>query len=110
MISALTAEKLACMRGERRLFDGLSFTLRAGQALAVEGANGAGKTSLLRMVAGFLAPVLGAIRLSEGGRDIVDDEERGKSIAWLGHQDALKGPLTVAEQLSFFARLYRSPL
>ena len=110
MISSLTAEKLACVRGERRLFEGLSFSLRAGQALAVEGANGAGKTSLLRMVAGFLAPVSGTIRLTDGGKDIGDAEERGKFAGWLGHQDALKGPITVAEQLLFFARLYKSPL
>jgi heme exporter protein A len=108
MISSLTVEKLACTRGERRLFEALSFSLKAGQALSVEGANGAGKTSLLRLVAGFLAPVAGAIRLSEAGRDLADAEERGKFIGWLGHQDALKGPLTVAEQLQFFARLYRS--
>jgi heme exporter protein A len=108
MISVLTVEKLACARGERRLFDSLSFELRAGQALAVEGANGAGKTSLLRMVAGFLAPVSGTIGLTEDGKDITDAEERGRRIGWLGHQDALKWPLTVAEQLCFFARLYRS--
>ena len=98
------------MRGERRLFEGLSFTLKAGQALAVEGANGAGKTSLLRMVAGFLVPASGAIRLGGGGREISDAEERGKFIAWLGHQDALKAPLSVMEQLTFFAKLYRSEI
>ena len=96
--------------GERRLFEGLSFTLKAGQALAVEGANGAGKTSLLRMVAGFLAPAAGAVSLSEDGKDVTDAEERGRRVGWLGHQDALKGPMTVAEQLTFFARLYCRPL
>jgi heme exporter protein A len=108
MVSSLTVEKLACLRGERRLFEGLSFELRAGQALAVEGPNGAGKTSLLRMVAGFLAPLSGTIRLSEDSKAIAEAEERGRRIGWLGHQDALKGPLTVAEQLAFFARLHRS--
>ncbi len=108
MISVLTIDKLACLRGERRLFDGLSFTLRAGQALAVEGANGAGKTSLLRIIAGFITPAAGAIRVTEDGKDITDGEERGRRIGWLGHQDALKGPLTVAEQLAFFAKLHRS--
>jgi heme exporter protein A len=108
MISALTIEKLTCLRGERRLFDGLSFSLKAGQALAVEGANGAGKTSLLRMVAGFLAPAAGSIRLTGDGKTVDDGEERGKFIGWLGHQDALKGPLTVAEQLRFFADLHCS--
>jgi heme exporter protein A len=110
MISALTIEKLACLRGERRLFEGLSFQLRAGQALSVEGANGAGKTSLLRIIAGFMAPAAGAIRITEDGQDIVDGELRGRRIGWMGHQDALKGPLTVAEQLSFYAKLYSRSL
>jgi heme exporter protein A len=74
----------------------------------VEGANGAGKTSLLRMIAGFLAPVAGRIvvRIAEQEND--DAEERGKSVGWLGHQDGLKPQLTVAEQLDFFASLYRA--
>ena len=71
MISSLTAENLACVRGDKRLFEGLSFRVRAGQALAVEGANGAGKTSLLRMIAGFLAPASGRIVIkdAQGERD-----------------------------------------
>jgi heme exporter protein A len=108
MISSLTAEKLALTRGDRKLFDGLNFRVGAGQALAVEGANGAGKTSLLRLIAGFLAPAGGALVLKTQGGDITDSEERGRYAAWLGHQDGLKPQLTVAEQLSFFARLYRS--
>jgi heme exporter protein A len=107
MISSLTAEKLACARGERKLFDGLNFRVRAGHALAVEGANGAGKTSLLRLIAGFLAPAAGrlVVRTAEGEND--DAEERGKLVGWLGHQDGLKPQLTVVEQLDFFAALYR---
>jgi heme exporter protein A len=106
MISSLTAEKLACARGERRLFDGLNFRVKAGQALAVEGANGAGKTSLLRMIAGFLAPAAGRLVVKTAQGESDDGEERGKSIGWLGHQDGLKPQLTVIEQLTFFARLY----
>lgn len=98
------------MRGDRKLFDGLSFRVSAGQALAVEGANGAGKTSLLRMIAGFLSPAAGRIVLKSAEGESVDAEERGKSIGWLGHQDGLKPQLTVREQLDFFARLYRPPL
>ncbi len=110
MISSLTAEKLACTRGDRRLFDGLSFRVSAGQALAVEGANGAGKTSLLRMIAGFLAPAAGRLVLKSAQAEITDAEERGKSVGWLGHHDGLKPQLTVREQLDFFARLYgRAP-
>jgi heme exporter protein A len=108
MITSLTAEKLACTRGDKKLFEALSFRVKAGQALAVEGANGAGKTSLLRMIAGFLAPVAGRIVVRIAEQESDDAEERGKSVGWLGHQDGLKPQLTVAEQLDFFASLYRA--
>lgn len=106
MISSLTAEKLACARGDRRLFDGLSFRVTAGQALAVEGANGAGKTSLLRLLAGFLAPAAGRVLVKTAEGESDDAEERSRLIGWLGHLDALKPQMTVLEQLSFYARLY----
>ena len=106
MISSLTAEKLVCVRGEKRVFEGVSFRVTAGQALAVEGANGAGKTSLLRMIAGFLAPAAGRLVVKTAQGESDDGEERGKSIGWLGHQDGLKPQLTVIEQLTFFANLY----
>ena len=109
MISSLPAENLVCVRGEKRVFEGLNFRVAAGQALAVEGANGAGKTSLLRMVAGFLAPAAGRliVRTADGETD--DGEERGTSVGWLGHLDGLKPHLTVIEQLRFFAHLYGKP-
>ena len=106
MISSLTAERLACVRGDKRLFDGLSFRVTAGQALAVEGANGAGKTSLLRMIAGFLTPAAGRLIVKSAEGESDDGEERGKIIGWLGHLDGLKPQLTVIEQLNFFAHLY----
>jgi heme exporter protein A len=106
MISSLTAEKLACARGDRRLFDGLSFHVRAGQALAVEGANGAGKTSLLRLIAGFLAPAAGRILVKTADGESDDAEERGRLVGWLGHLDGLKPQMTVLEQLTFYARLH----
>jgi heme exporter protein A len=108
MITSLIAEKLACTRGERALFSALSFRVKAGQALAVEGANGAGKTSLLRLIAGFLAPASGRLVVKISDRESDDAEERGKLVGWLGHQDGVKPQLTVAEQLDFFAHLYRS--
>ena len=95
MISSLTAENLACVRGDRRLFESLHFRVRAGQALAVEGANGAGKTSLLRLIAGFLSPVAGRrAGQDRKRRDSDDAEERGRLVGWLGHQDGLKPQLT----------------
>ena len=107
MISSLTAERLACARGDRQLFENLSFRVRAGQALAVEGANGSGKTSLLRLIAGFLSPAAGRLIVRDASGDSDDAEERGKKIGWLGHHDGLKPQLTVAEQLAFWAALYR---
>jgi heme exporter protein A len=109
MISSLTAEKLACARGERKLFEQLSFRVTAGQALAVEGANGAGKTSLLRLLAGFLSPAAGRIVMKIGDAQSDDAEERGKQVGWLGHHDGLKPQLTVREQLAFYAGLYAKP-
>lgn len=106
MISFLTAENLACARGDKKLFEALNFRVSAGQALAVEGANGAGKTSLLRMIAGFLTPAAGRILVKSASGENDDAEERGKSIGWLGHQDGLKPQLSVREQLDFFASLY----
>jgi len=107
MISSLTAEKLACARGDRKLFENLSFRVKAGQALAVEGANGSGKTSLLRLIAGFLSPAAGRLIVQDASGDSDDAEERGKKIGWLGHHDGLKPQLTVQEQLIFWAALYR---
>ena len=83
------------------LFRSLSFKVAAGSALSVEGANGAGKTSLLRMIAGFLEPASGTIRYG----DVADGEERGKQVGWLGHYDAVKPQMSVRETLSFHARL-----
>jgi heme exporter protein A len=106
MISSLTAEKLACMRGDRRVFADLDFQVAAGEALVVEGANGVGKTSLLRLIAGFLVPAFGSITLNTDTNAVSDDEERGRNVGLLGHQDGIKPQLSVGEQLEFFARLY----
>jgi heme exporter protein A len=100
------AEALACVRGGRVVFRNVSFRLSRAQALVVEGPNGSGKTSLLRLIAGLLVPAGGTIRVSAGGSRIADPDERGKYIGWLGHQDGAKAQLTPRETLAFFARLY----
>src|ERR1700744_5051114 len=99
MILSLTAENLACALGEKLLFEGLSFQLEKGQALSVEGATGAGKTSLLRLIAGFLSPRAGRIIVRNASNESEDGEERGKLAGWLGHHDGLKPQLNVGEQL-----------
>lgn len=100
--AVLEISNLTGVRGGRTLFRDLSFSVEVGRVLCVEGANGAGKTSLLRMLAGLLAPAGGSIRFG----DVVDAEERGKSVGWLGHHDAVKPQMSPRETLAFFARLH----
>jgi heme exporter protein A len=107
VIHSLSTENLSCVRGNRLVFRDLNFAVRGGEALAVEGANGSGKTSLLRMLAGFLAPAGGAIRLkAKDAAHIEDSEERGKFVGWLGHHDAVKPQMTPRETLRFFCDFY----
>ncbi len=97
-MKALSAAGLQCRRGEREVFAGLDFSLRSGEALAVTGRNGSGKSSLLRLVAGLLPPAGGALTFRGG------DLERsiGEQAHYLGHHDAMKPSLTVAENLRFW--------
>ncbi len=94
----LTATRLRCVRGGREIFANLDFTADAGEALAVIGANGAGKTSLLRLIAGLIAPAGGALVLDGGGAELSLAEQ----AHYLGHRDALKPSLSVAENLAFW--------
>lgn len=103
MIAALTLAGLSIMRGERLLFRDLNLSIRAGEAIALTGANGAGKTSLLRAVAGFIRPEAGTIGF-EGPEGVLDAEvARGRYIHLLGHLDGLKGGRTAREELAFQA-------
>lgn len=102
----LEAQDLACVRGHRTLFRNLYFRVDPGTALIVEGPNGSGKTSLLRLLAGFLAPAAGKVALHLGAAEISDAEDRARFIGWFGHQDGLKPQLTARENLSFLAALY----
>jgi heme exporter protein A len=96
----LSGVGLACFRGGREVFSGLGFELAAGEALAVTGRNGAGKSSLLRIIAGLLHPVAGTVTLTGAERD---DLTLAEQAHYLGHRDALKPALTVAENLGFWA-------
>ncbi len=99
----LSANALACVRGERRLFTDLSFTLAPHTLLAVRGANGSGKTSLLRMLCGLLPPAAGTIAWN--GNDIHSArEEYCAQIAYIGHLNGVKDDLSGLENLQFAAR------
>lgn len=99
----LEARSLACWRSERPVFADLSFALAPGEALLLTGANGAGKSSLLRVLAGLLPAAEGAL-LWDGEDALADPVGHGARLCYLGHQDALKPALTAAENLAFFAR------
>jgi heme exporter protein A len=101
----LEARNLACRRGERTIFAGLSFRLAPGEALLLLGANGAGKSSLLRLLAGLLAPAEGQL-LWDGADAFADRSAHAGRLRYLAHQEALKPSLTVSESLDFFARLW----
>lgn len=97
----LTCDALSCVRGDRHLFDGLSFTLGAGEALVLRGPNGSGKTSLLRLIAGLLKPAAGTVRI--GGET---PRDAAHLMHFAGHKDGLKAQLTVREQLRFWQQLF----
>src|SRR6185437_1194675 len=102
LTSDLAGEGLACRRGERLVFAGLSLNLPAGAALVVTGANGSGKSSLLRLLATLLRPEAG--RLLWGDSAIAADPSPYRALVhYVGHLDAIKPALTPRESLEFWA-------
>jgi heme exporter protein A len=96
----ISASNLGCVRGAREVFRNVNFNVSSGGALAVLGPNGAGKSSLLRLIAGLLPATSGRIDLEGGEPELTIPEQ----AHYLGHQDALKPSLSVAENVTFWAR------
>ena len=94
----LSGRQIDCIRGGRSVFAGLDFEASSGQALAVIGPNGSGKTSLLRLIAGLLVPAGGSVDLEGGEAELTLPEQSH----YLGHRDALKPALSVHENLAFW--------
>ncbi|WP_029583117.1 heme ABC exporter ATP-binding protein CcmA [Bradyrhizobium sp. URHD0069] len=94
----LSGRGVRCVRGGREVFSGLDFEASSGEALAVTGRNGSGKTSLLRQIAGLLTVAGGSIGLEGGETELTLAEQ----AHYLGHRDALKPALSVTENLSFW--------
>ena len=97
----LRVDNLACHRGARSIFADLSFDVKAGQALMVVGANGSGKSSLLRQLAGLLPLAAGRIDTPQAPM---------QAAHYLGHADGLKPALSIGETLAFEAGLAAQPI
>lgn len=95
----LVAEGLSAKRGEDLIFRDISFEIDGGEALVVKGANGTGKSTLLRVLAGLLPPVAGTARLDAAAHPV---ERLGEACHYLGHRNAMKRELTVEENLGFW--------
>ena len=89
----LSVDNLACRRSGRRIFSGLTFALGPGDALAVTGRNGAGKSSLLAILTGRLRPDAGRIALSEVGEASLPE-----CLHAIGHRDGLKSSLSAGQR------------
>jgi heme exporter protein A len=100
----LEAAGLECVRQQRKLFSGLSLALGAGESLRVAGANGSGKTSLLRILCGLLPPDAGEVRW-QGERIRSLREEYARQLVYLGHAPAVKDELTPEENLMITMKL-----
>ena len=102
LMALFQGDALGCRRGEALIFEAVDFALEPGDALWLSGPNGSGKSSLLRLMAGLLAPVAGTLAWS--GAPISEDREAHRArLRYLGHLDAVKSHLTVAENLGFWA-------
>ena len=104
-MSLLAFDRVACLRGGRLLFEGLSFALLPGEALRLAGPNGSGKSSLIRLAAGLLTPVAGTVTrtalaaLADEGVALDRDRTLGDALDWWcqGSKSASKPLLTAID-------------
>ncbi|MCV6637955.1 cytochrome c biogenesis heme-transporting ATPase CcmA [Candidatus Albibeggiatoa sp. nov. NOAA] len=106
--NTLTISQLECIRDDRVLFEGLNFELKAGELLQIEGHNGSGKTSLLRILCGLSLPESGQIFWQQ--QDIEEDKAvYWENLSYIGHAPGVKGELTPIENLRMAKALGSQP-
>ena len=107
-LTMLEANGIGCLRGERRLFADIGFSVSEGQLLRVAGANGSGKTSLLRILCGLLSPSEGEVLWN--ARPIASlREDYHRVLAYIGHLNGLKDEMTPHENLAVASTLAGAP-
>ncbi len=97
----ITADKLTCIREDRILFEALSFEVYAGNIIQIEGQNGAGKTSLLRILSGLSSPYSGQV-LHLGKSIQKNAELYHQNLTYIGHNTGVKAELTAQENLAYY--------
>jgi heme exporter protein A len=101
-MARLEVRNLSAIRGEERIFSGLTFSLATGDALVVRGRNGSGKSTLLRVLAGLLSQDGGEVKIHDASGVI---PRAAEACHYLGHRNAMKRELTVEENLLFWKNL-----
>lgn len=101
----LSAHELTCIREDRILFEDNSFEIHAGEIVQLEGQNGAGKTSLLRILAGLSTPYSGTVRYN-GNAILRCRESYYSQLTFIGHTPGIKGEMTAQENLEFYLNLH----
>ena len=106
-MSFFEAKNISCIRGNKLLFKNLNFKLFSGELLLIKGANGSGKTSLLKILCGLLKPISGSIIVNKKDMNLLKDEYF-KYFEYVGHENAIKSALTVRENLNFYLKIKKN--
>lgn len=105
----LSVNNLSAFRNEKLILQNIHFSLAKGESLIIQGPNGVGKSTLLRLLAGFKKPDIGSISWNQKNI-FADYPAYVQNIAWLGHADALKPSLTIKENLLLYTQFYKTNL